>query len=126
LTKKITRYEWTDKCEEAFEELKKRLINTLVLALLGNEEHFVAYSDALRGGLGCVLMQGDLLIAYASHQLKPHDRNYPIHDLELAAVVFTLKIWIHYLYGAHREIFMDHQSLKYLFSQRDLNLRQTR
>ena len=64
-------------------------------------------------------------MAYASQQLKTHERNYPTHDLELAAIVFALKIWRHYLYGVHCKIFTDHQSLKYLFSQKDLNLRQT-
>ena len=84
------------------------------------------YSDASRNGLGCVLMQDGHVIAYASQQLKTHERSYPTHDLELAAVVFALKIWRHYLYGVRCEVFTDHQSLKYLFSQKDLNLRQTR
>ena len=84
------------------------------------------YSDASRSRLGCVLMQEGRVIIYASRQLKTHERNYPTHDLELAAVVFTLKIQRHYLYGVRCEVFTDHQSLKYLFSQKDLNLRQTR
>ena len=58
--------------------------------------------------------------------MKAHELNYPTHDLELAAVVFAFKIWRHYLYGVRCEVFTDHQSLKYLFSQKDLNLRQTR
>ena len=66
------------------------------------------------------------MIAYASRQLKVHEKNYPIHDLELAAVVFALKFWRHYLYGVHCEVFTDHRSLKYIFNQRDLNLRQWR
>ena len=83
----------------------------------------MVYSDALNSGLGCMLIQGGQLLAYASCQLKSHERNYPTHDLELATVVFALKIWRHYLYGAHYEIFTDHKSLKYLLSQKDLNLR---
>ena len=83
------------------------------------------YSDASRSGLGCVLMQEGRVIAYASRKLKTHERNYPAHDLELAVVVFALKISRHYLYGVCREVFIDHQSLKYLSSQKDLNLRQT-
>jgi len=83
-------------------------------------------TDASRSGLGCVLMQEGRVIAYALRQLKTHEQNYPIHYLELAVVVFALKIWTHYLYGVYCEIFIDHQSLKYLFSQKDLNLRQTR
>jgi len=76
--------------------------------------------------LGCVLMQNDKVIAYASRQLKNHKLNYPTHDLELAAVVFALKIWRHYLYGEKCEIYTDHKSLKYLFTQKELNLRQRR
>jgi len=71
-------------------------------------------------------MQKGKVIAYASRQLKPHEKNYPTHDLELPVVMFTLNIWRHYLYGVHCEVFTDHHSLKYLFSQKDLNLRQTR
>ena len=71
-------------------------------------------------------MQHGSVVAYASRQLKKHEVNYPTHDLELAAVVFALKLWQHYLYGARFEIFTDHQSLKYIFTQRDLNLRQRR
>ncbi|WMV30279.1 hypothetical protein MTR67_023664, partial [Solanum verrucosum] len=65
-------------------------------------------------------------IAYSSRQLKVHERNYPTHDLELAVVVFTLKIWHHYLYGVHVDVFTDHKSLLYVFSQKELNLRQRR
>jgi hypothetical protein len=71
-------------------------------------------------------MQLGRVIAYALRQLKDHERNYPTHDLELAVVVFALKIWRHYLYGEKFEVFTDHQSLKYLFSQKELNMRQRR
>jgi len=77
-------------------------------------------------GLGSVLMQGDNVIAYASRQLKTHEENYPAHDLELAAIVFALKVWRHHLYGAQFDLFSDHKSLKYLFDQKDLNMRQRR
>ena len=73
-----------------------------------------------------MLMQNGKVIAYASRQLKEHEKNYPTHDLELAAVVFALKIWRHYLYGAHCQIYTDHKSLKYLFTQKELNMRQRR
>ncbi|XP_021717296.1 uncharacterized protein LOC110685141 [Chenopodium quinoa] len=76
--------------------------------------------------LGCVLMQSQRVIAYASRQLKPYEGNYPTHDLELAAIVFALKIWRHYLYGVTYRIFMDHKSLKYIFTQKYLNGRQRR
>ena len=84
------------------------------------------YTDACGTGLGAVLMQSDRVVAYASKQLKPHEKNYPTHDLELAAIVFALKTWRHYLLGERFELFTDHKSLKYLFSQKDLNLRQQR
>jgi len=87
---------------------------------------FVVFSDASRLGLGYVLMQDGRVIAYASRQLKKHEENYPTHDLELAAVVFALKIWRHYLYGELCRIFTDHKSLKYLLTQKELNLRQRR
>ncbi|KAI3775941.1 hypothetical protein L1987_45701 [Smallanthus sonchifolius] len=80
----------------------------------------------LSKGLGCVLMQRGKVIAYASRQLKIHEVNYPTHDLELAAVVFMLKIWRHYLYGVKCTIYSDHKSLKYFFEQKELNMRQRR
>ena len=95
-----------------------------VLALPLGKDSYVVYSDASRQGLGCVLMQDGRVIACASHQLKKHEQNYPTHDLELAAVVFALKIWRHYLYGVPCQIFTDHKSLQYIFTQKDLNLRQ--
>ena len=84
------------------------------------------YCDASREGLGCVLMQNYKVITYASRQLKKHEQNYPTHDLELAAVVFALRIWRHYLYGVPCRIFTDHKSLQYLFTQKELNMRQRR
>ena len=84
------------------------------------------YCDALSAGLGCVLMQSGRVVAYGSRQLKNHEQNYPTHDMELAAVVFALKIWCHYLYGEEFEVYSDHKSLKYIFTQRDLNMRQRR
>jgi len=83
-------------------------------------------TDACGTGLGAVLMQGGKVVAYASRQLKPHEKRYPTHNLELAAIVFALKMWRHYLLGERFELFTDHKSLKYLFSQKDLNLRQQR
>ena len=71
-------------------------------------------------------MQEEHVVAYASRQLKQHEKNYPTYDLELAAVVFALKIWRHYLYGERFEVYSDHKSLKYIFTQKDLNLRQRR
>ena len=87
---------------------------------------YVVYCDASRIGLGCVLMQHGRVIAYASRQLKRHEQHYPTHDLGMAAVIFALKIWRHYLYGETCEIYTDHKSLKYIFQQKDLYLRQRR
>ncbi|KAA3474050.1 DNA/RNA polymerases superfamily protein [Gossypium australe] len=87
---------------------------------------FMVYTDASLNGLGCVLMQEGKVIAYASRKLKPHEKNYPTHDLELAIIVFALKIWRHHLYGEKCQIFTNHKSLKYLMTQKDLNLRQRR
>ena len=78
---------------------------------------FSVYIDALGTGLGAVLMQDGRVVAYASRQLKKHEQNYPVHDLKLATVVMALKMWRHYLYGARFEIFTDHKSLKYVFTQ---------
>jgi hypothetical protein len=97
-----------------------------VLAQPDNTKSFDVYCDASGTGLGCVLMQDNRVIAYASRALRPHEQNYPTHDLELAAVVHALKIWRHYLMGVHCNIYMDHKSLKYIFSQADLNMRQRR
>jgi len=92
LTKKVTKYEWMEPCEEAFQELKKRLMSAPILALPTTERDFVLYSDALRSRLGCALMQEDCIIAYASRQLKTPKWYYPTHDLVLAVVMFALKI----------------------------------
>ena len=126
LTKKNAKFVWTDECEKAFEELKTRLTTAPVLVIPISGVGYVVYSDASHRGLGCVLMQLGGVVAYGSRQLKIHEKNYPTHDLELAAIVFALKIWRHYLYGEKFELFSDHKSLKYLFSQKDLNMRQRR
>ncbi|KAL8121324.1 hypothetical protein AgCh_018164 [Apium graveolens] len=126
LTRKNQKFEWDKKCEESFQELKNRLVSSPVLVLPDDQGNFVIYSDASYKGLGCVLMQHDKVIAYASRQLKPHEEKYPMHDLELAAIVFALKIWRHYFYGEKCEIYTDHKSLKYIFTQKELNMRQRR
>ncbi|GAU49588.1 hypothetical protein TSUD_138750 [Trifolium subterraneum] len=110
----------------SFQELKKKLTTAPVLIFPDAKESFVVYCDASKLGLGGVLMQKGKVVAYASRQFKVHERNYPTHDLELAAVVFALKVWRHYLYGSRFEVFSDHKSLKYLFDQKELNMRQRR
>ncbi len=103
--------------------MKKCLTEAPVLTLSTPGQEYTVYSDVSHNGLGCVLMQDWNVIAYASRQLKPHERNYPTRDLELAAIVFPLKIWRHYLYGEKCYIYTDHKSLKYLGTHKELNLR---
>ncbi|KAF5785586.1 putative nucleotidyltransferase, Ribonuclease H [Helianthus annuus] len=126
LLRKGVKYAWNDDREKSFQELKKRLVSAPILTLPSGTGGYQIYSDASKKGLGCVLMQHNKVIAYASHQLKPYEVNYPTHDLELAAVIFALKIWRHYLYGETCDIFTDHKSLKYIFTQKELNMRQRR
>ncbi|XP_041017941.1 uncharacterized protein LOC121260164 [Juglans microcarpa x Juglans regia] len=126
LTRKNVEFVWSGKCEKSFQELKKRLTTTPILALPEPHKPFVVFSDASKFGLGCVLMQEGRVVAYASRQLKDHEKNYPTHDLELVVVVFALKIWRYYLYGETCEIYIDHKSLKHIFSQKSLNMRQRR
>ena len=108
------KFEWFEDCEQSFQELKKRLISTLILMIPSGTGGFVIYSDASKKGLGCVLMQHDKVIAYASRQLKAYEGKYPTYDFQLAIIVFALKIWRHYLSGEKYEIYTDHKSLKYL------------
>ncbi|XP_059629608.1 uncharacterized protein LOC132272482 [Cornus florida] len=126
LTRKDVKFVWNHRCEQAFEELKTRLTSAPILTIPISGERFVIYIDASHQGLGCVLMQDDKVVAYASRQLKPHEQNYPTHDLELAVVVLVVKVWRHYLYGKEFELFSDHKSLKYLYTQKELNMRQQR
>ncbi|GJX79174.1 putative reverse transcriptase domain-containing protein [Tanacetum coccineum] len=124
LTQKCKTFDWGEEQELAFQTLKDKLCNAPVLALPDGPEDFVVYCDASGLGLGCVLMQRGKVIAYASRQLKIHEKNYTTHDLELGAVVFALKIWRHYLYGTKSVIYTDHKSLQHIFSQKELNMRQ--
>ncbi|XP_073355007.1 uncharacterized protein [Aegilops tauschii subsp. strangulata] len=126
LLKKDKKFEWTLKCEESFQELKKRLTTAPVLATPDIHKEFVIYCDASRAGLEGVLMQEGRVVAYLSRQLRPHEENYATHNLELVAVVHALKTWRHYLLGKRCEIYTDHKSLKYIFTQKELNMRQRR
>ncbi|GJZ36352.1 putative reverse transcriptase domain-containing protein [Tanacetum coccineum] len=106
--------------------LKQKLCEAPILALPEGNDDFVVYCDASHQGLEAVLMQREKVIAYASRQLKPHEENYTTHDLELGAVVFTLKIWRHYLYDTMCTVFTDHKSLQHILDQKELNMRQRR
>ncbi|GJU28496.1 reverse transcriptase domain-containing protein [Tanacetum coccineum] len=126
LTQKKIKFEWSDKAEAAFQLIKQKLCSAPILALPEGSEDFIAYCDASIKGLGAVLMQREKVIAYASRQLKIHEKNYTTHDLELGAVVFALKIWRHYLYGTKCTVFTDHKSLQHILDQKELNMRQRR
>ncbi|GJR03847.1 putative reverse transcriptase domain-containing protein [Tanacetum coccineum] len=126
LTQKKIKFEWSDKAEAAFQLIKQKLCSAPILALPEGNEDFIAYCDASIKGLGAVLMQREKVIAYASRQLKIHEKNYTTHDLELGAVVFALKIWRHYLYGTKYTVFTDHKSLQHILDQKELNMRQRR
>ncbi|GKG12609.1 putative reverse transcriptase domain-containing protein, partial [Tanacetum coccineum] len=113
-----------EKQETAFQLIKQKLCSAPILALPEGSKDFIVYYDASIKGLGAVLMQREKVIAYASRQLKIHEKNYTTHDLELGAVVFALKIWRHYLYGTKCTMFTDHKILQHILDQKKLNMRQ--
>ena len=123
---KRSKFEWNDLCEKAFQELKRRLTSGPILIIPKKGQRYTVYCDASKDGLGYILMQSGRVVAHGSRQLKNHEHNYPTHDLDLAVIVFALKIWRRYLYSEQFEVFLDHKSLKYIFTQRDLNMRQRR
>ncbi|GKE99091.1 putative reverse transcriptase domain-containing protein, partial [Tanacetum coccineum] len=126
LTQKGIKFDWGEKEENAFQLIKQKLCSAPIMALPEGSEDFVVYCDASHKGLGVVLMQREKVIAYASRQLKFHEKNYTTHDLELGSVVFALKIWRHYLYGTKCTVFTDHKSLQHILNQKELNMRQRR
>ncbi|GJS29206.1 putative reverse transcriptase domain-containing protein [Tanacetum coccineum] len=126
LTQKNVKFDWSKKKEAAFQLLKRKLCSAPILALPEGSKNFMVYCDASRKGLGAVLLQREKVIAYASRQLKIHEKNYTTHDLELGAVVFALKMWRHYLYGTKCVVFTDHKSLQHILDQKELNMRQRR
>ncbi|GJQ91011.1 putative reverse transcriptase domain-containing protein [Tanacetum coccineum] len=111
LTQKNVKFDWGEKEEAAFQLIKQKLCSAPILALPKGSENFIVYCDASHKGLGVVLMQNEKVIAYASRQLKIHEKNYTTHDLKLGAVVFALKIWRHYLYRTRCTVFTDQKSL---------------
>ncbi|GJV63876.1 putative reverse transcriptase domain-containing protein [Tanacetum coccineum] len=126
ITQKGIKFDWGEKEENAFQLIKQKLCSAPILALPEGSEDFVVYCDASHKGLGAVLMQREKVIAYASRQLKVHEKNYTTHDLELGSVVFALKIWRHYLYGTRCTVYTDHKSLQHILDQKELNMRQRR
>ncbi|GJS64499.1 putative reverse transcriptase domain-containing protein [Tanacetum coccineum] len=125
LTQKSVKYEWGEKEEAAFQMLKQKLCSAPILSLPEGSENFMVYCDASHKGLGVVLMQKEKVIAYASRQLKIHEKNYTTHDLELGAVVLALKNWRHYLYGTKCVAFTDHKSLQHILDHKELKMRQS-
>jgi hypothetical protein len=126
LLKKEEKFVWNAERDESFRTLKKLLTTSPVLAQLDITKSFNLYCDASDTGLGCILTQEGHVIVYSSCQLRPYEEHYPTHDLELAAVVHALCTWRHYLLRNVAHIFTDHKSLKYFFTQADLNMRQRR
>ncbi|GJT83853.1 putative reverse transcriptase domain-containing protein [Tanacetum coccineum] len=126
LTQKNVKFDWSEKAEAAFQLLKQKLCSAPILALPEGSENFMVYCDASRKGLGAVLMQREKVIAYASCQLKIHEKNYTTHDLELGAVVFALKMWRHLFVRPKCVVFTDHKSLQHILDQKELNMRQRR
>jgi hypothetical protein len=126
LLNKGVKFMWSEACEKAFHTLRQHLTSAPVLVQPDNSKPFEVFCDASGTGLDCVLMQEGRVIAYASRALRPHEVNYPTHNLELGAVVHALRIWRHYLMGNRCNIFTDHKSLKYIFTQSELNMKQRR
>ncbi|GKB84621.1 putative reverse transcriptase domain-containing protein, partial [Tanacetum coccineum] len=126
LTQKNKKYIWGENQESAFQLLKQKLCEALILALPEGNDDFVVYYDASHQALRAVLMQREKVIAYASRQLKPDEENYTTHDLELGVVMFALKFLRHYLYGTKCTVFTDHKSLQHILDQKELNIRQRR
>ncbi|GJU28480.1 putative reverse transcriptase domain-containing protein [Tanacetum coccineum] len=126
LTQKKVAFEWGDKQEASFRTLKNKLCSAPILALPQGAENFIVYCNASHKGLGTVLMQNEKVVAYASRQLKIHEKNYTTHGLELGTVVFALKFWRYYLYGTKCTVFTDHKSLQHILDQKELNMRQRR
>jgi hypothetical protein len=123
---KGTKFEWALKCEKNFNLLKELLTSAPVLNIADPNESFVVCTDACKEGIGGILTQNGHVIGYVSRKLKEHERNYATHDLELASIVHTLRMWRHYLMGKKFELRTDHIGLKYLFEQPTSNARKTR
>ena len=119
LIRKNAKFEWSNKCKQNFLKLKRRLTTAPILMIPLGSRGIVIYNDASHKGLRCVLMQHGNVVAYESRQLKPYELNYPTHDLKYNTIVFALKIWSHYLHGEKFEVYTNHSSLTYLFSQKN-------
>jgi hypothetical protein len=123
---KGVKFQWTLDCEKSFQHLKQLLTSAPILRIVDPNEDFIVCTDACNEGLGGFLSQNGFVICYESRKLKEHERNYATHDLELAAIVHALRKWRHYLMGKRFELRTEHNGLKYLFDQPNLNAMQSR
>ena len=118
------KFEWTPKCEEGFQRLKELLTSAPILKIAKPNEDFVVCTDACKEGIGGIFTQNGHVIFYESRKLKEHEKKYYTHDLELAATMHVLNMWMHYLMGRKFKVRTYHHGLKYLFEQQNLNARQ--
>jgi hypothetical protein len=126
LQRKGMKFQWMSDCERSFQHLKQLLTSAPILRIANPNEDFIVCTNAGNEGLGGVLSQNGFMIFYESRNLKDPERNYATHDLELAAIVHSLRKWRHYLMGKRFELRIDHNGLQYLFDQPNLNARQSR
>ena len=126
LLKKGIRIEWNQKLQESFERLKEIVTTAPCLKLPDFSKEFEVVTDASGIALGGVLTQEGRPVSFTSRKLKPYESNYATHDLELLAVIHALKVWRHYLLGRKFKLVTDHKSLKWIFTQPNLNMRQRR
>jgi hypothetical protein len=113
-------------CERSFQHLKQLLTSAPIIRIVDPNEDFIVCTSACNEGLGGVLNQYRFVICYESRKLKEHERNYVTHDLEFEDIVHAMRKWRHYLMGKRFELKIDHNGLKYLFDQPNLNARQSR
>ena len=123
LQRKGKKFQWTKECEKSFRQLKQLLTSAPIMGIIDLNDYFVVCIDACKEGLGGVLIQNGFVICFESKKLKEHERIYATHDLELGAIVHSLKKWRHYLMGKIFELMTYHSSLKYLFGKPTLNSR---
>jgi hypothetical protein len=126
IAKKGVKLEWTPKCEENFQQLRKIMTSVPILKIADPNEDFMECTNVCKEGIDGVLSQKDHVVCFESRKLKEHERNYATHDLELPTIVHALKMWRHYLMGKRCELRIDRCGLKHLFGQPTLNVRQTR
>jgi hypothetical protein len=126
LQKKNKNFLWTEKCVEAFRRLNELLTTTPILKVPDMDEDFLVCTDASKEGLSRVLMQDGRVITYIWRKLRRHEENYTTHNLELLAIMYSLRVWRHYLIGQKIELKTNHCGLQHIFTQSDLNARQRR